>query len=321
MRNSEDSPALVSIVAPFYNESAVAERFLSELTATLSNPELRCRFELILVDDGSRDDTLDRIRQKTAECLFPTHILQLSRNFGHSSAVTAGLLHTTGDAVILMDSDLQDDPAAIPELIEKWREGNDVVYAIRSSRGESAILRLLFWCFYRILATVAMISLPSDAGNFGIMDRKVVDQLKSLPEQNRYFPGLRAWVGFSQTGIQIPRRVRTGSDVKVGLRGKWKLAMNALFSFSYVPLFFFRFLGALAMLFAAGMMCFALYHKFFTGLAIPMWTSIVCAVSLFGGLNIFGIGIVGEYVARIYDEVKGRPPFVIRGSFKSGPSA
>jgi dolichol-phosphate mannosyltransferase len=250
-------------------------------------------------------------------------VVHLSRNFGHTAAVAAGLDHACGDAVVLMDSDLQDDPEAIPRMVEKWREGFSVVYAIRSSREEPIWKRFLFRSFYRVLRLLSDVPFPVDAGNFSLMDRRVVDVLRGLSERNRYLPGLRAWAGFRQTGLPVRRRPRHDERTRVGLRGLWKLSMNAIFSFSYIPLGIFRLIGALSIGLSLLLMTYAICWKLFTTATIPSWTSQIVAIAFFGGINIFGIGIMGEYIARIYDELKSRPVYVVDRDVRTadGPAA
>jgi len=304
-------PLFLSVVAPVYNEAAVAKDFATEVRAALGALPWPIRCELILVDDGSTDDTaevLDRLAlQWPGEC----RVIHLCRNFGHSAAISAGLDHARGQAVILMDSDLQDDPSAFRGFVEKWLEGYAVVYAVRSSRQEPLPTRCAIAVFYRLLAWISASHIPPDAGTFSLMDRRVVEVLRAMPERNRFLPGLRAWAGFRQTGLPVPRRARHDRHSKVGLRGLWRLSMNAIFAFSYFPIFLFRALGALSLLACLGVIVFVLYHKLITGKAVTAWASQMLSTLFFGGINLLGIGVIGEYVARIYDELKGRPAYVI----------
>ena len=206
---------------------------------------------------------------------------------------------------------MQDDPACFDLFLQKWREGYDVVYSKRSSRQESVPLRFLFWLFYRILLLMSDTYIPPDAGNFALMDRRVVNTLLSLPEKNIYMPGLRAWVGFKQIGVPVPRRPRYDNSARTGLKGKWNLAFNAIFSFSFLPLIIFRVLGIMALTVSLTLASYTLYHKLISGLAVTAWASNLIAISFFGGLNLFGIGIIGEYISRIYNEVRGRPKYIV----------
>lgn len=311
MKVDARSSGLVSIVAPVYNERDVICQFVGEIYQVIKALTFSGSFELILVNDGSSDGSdqvLDQLKN-TDNCHLK--IIHLSRNFGHEAAVSAGLKSATGDAVILMDSDLQDDPAAIREFLENWQQGYDVVYAQRSSREENFLLRFLFWGFYKLLSLMANFKLPLHAGNFSLLDRKVVDHLNLLEERNRYLPGLRAWIGFKQTGIAVPRRKRYDKNTRVGFRGKWTLAMNAIFSFSYVPIFLFRLLGFLTILLSLFLMVFIPVMKTINNEYYDLFSMPIIWIAFFAGINLFGISVVGEYVARIYDEVKSRPKYIV----------
>ncbi len=299
-----------SIVAPVYNEVKFIEKFVDEIISVLASLNILDHTEIILVNDGSNDgsaEKIDALVEKHPGLVFGIH---LARNFGAPSAITAGISHSSGDAVIIMDSDGQDDPSAFEQFLNLWIKGYDVVYAIRKSRKEGWLFKSLAWLFYRILSFSSQISIPLDAGNYSLLDRKVVEAIKLCPERNRYLPGLRSWVGFKQTGIEIERRARYDKKNRVGFRGLWTLAMNAFFSFSYVPIFLFRIAGVISLFLCLGLILFALYHKLFTGLAVTAWASQLITTSFFGGINLLGIALLGEYIARIYDEVKGRPIYV-----------
>lgn len=301
---------LLSIVAPVYNEAEGIEGFVREVREHAAALECGGRVELVLVNDGSNDGTAAILDQLAASDPGAIRVVHLARNFGHGAAVAAGLDHARGNAVILMDADFQDDPAAFAPLLERWKAGYDVVYVERASRQENPLARGVFWLFYRVFKWVAATQSPLDAGTFGLMDRRVVDQLGKLPERNRYLPGLRAWVGFRQTGVPIPRRARYDRHTRVGLRGLWTLGMNAIFSFSYVPLFVFRIAGVLSMLLSLVLIAIAIYLHLSRNNVGP-WPAILAATSFLGGINLFGIGLLGEYIARIYDEVKCRPVYVV----------
>ncbi len=300
----------LSIVAPVYNEGSFIKTFVSEIIDVLNDMGITNNSEIILVNDGSKDETekiLDNLTETYSGLVFAIH---LARNFGQAPAITAGLHYASGDCIIIMDSDGQDDPKCFPRFIELWGKGYDVVFATRQKRKEGFLFRFCSWLFYRLLSISAQVSLPLDAGNFALIDRKVVEAIKLCPERNRYIPGLRGWVGFKQTGIEVERRARYDSKPRVGFRGLWTLAMNAFFSFSYVPLFFFRFAGAGSLILCFFLILFALYHKLITGLAVTAWASQLISISFFGGINLLGIALLGEYIARIYDEVKQRPLYI-----------
>ncbi|MDX1963198.1 MAG: glycosyltransferase family 2 protein [Pirellulales bacterium] len=238
-------------------------------------------------------------------------VLHLSRNFGHQAAVQAGLAHARGDAVILMDSDLQDEPRAIGTFVQQWRAGYDVVYALRRERKEAWWKRALFDGFHRLLARFATTKIPADAGNFSLMDRRVVRQITQLGESDRYLPGLRAWVGFRQTGVEVERNARYDDTPRVSLRGLVRLAKTAIFSFSSLPLTLFARIGYGATVLFLLLATYALGAKLFTSSALPGWTSHLLVGSFFGALNALGISMLGEYAVRIYDQVRGRPLFLV----------
>jgi dolichol-phosphate mannosyltransferase len=299
---------LVSVVLPVYNEAQV----LPELLRRVSDELAACglRYEIIFVDDGSRDQS-PHVLDQLAAADRRVGVVHLSRNFGHQAAVQAGLAHSRGDAVVLMDSDLQDAPEAIGQFLAQWQAGYDVVYAIRTGRKESVLKRLLFAAFHRLMSRVATVPLPADAGIFGLVDRRVARQIVALAENDRYFPGLRGWVGFRQTGIVVERNARYDQNPRVSLGGLMRLAKTAMFSFSTLPLSIFHVIGASAMAVFLGVSGFSLFCKLFTNLAIPGWTSYVLIGSFFGALNALGISILGEYVTRIYDQVRGRPLYLV----------
>ena len=299
---------LLSVVLPTYNEVAVLGALTEQLEGVFE--ELGLEYELIFVNDGSTDGS-DEALDGLARADSRVKVLHLSRNFGHQSALLAGLRHASGDAVIVMDSDLQDDPAAIGEFIQRWRAGYDVVYAIRTKRKEHAVKRLLFHGFYRVLGWVSRMPIPPDAGNFGLLDRRVVKQVAGLVDRDRYFPGQRCWVGFRQIGIPIERAARYDRTPRVSLLGLFRLAKSAVFSFSSLPLSLFYAIAAVSMLVFVGLSGYALYHKLFTNLAIAGWTSMTITASFFGALNALGIAVLGEYVVRIYDQVRNRPSYIV----------
>ena len=303
--------SVISVVAPFYNEVKNIKTFVEELENEFEKIGYADKHEMILVNDGSTDGSDRELERIITDHADKIKVIHLSRNFGHASAVYAGLEHASGEVIILMDSDMQDDPGCFNLFLQKWREGYDVVYSKRSSRRESAPLRFLFWLFYRILLLMSDTYIPPDAGNFALMDKRVVNILLSLPEKDIYVPGLRAWVGFKQIGVPVPRRLRYDNLPRTNLKGKWKLAFNAIFSFSYLPLIIFRVLGILALTVSLFLASYTLYHKLISGLAVTAWASNLITITFFGGLNLFGIGIIGEYISRIYNEVRGRPKYII----------
>jgi glycosyltransferase involved in cell wall biosynthesis len=302
------SQSFVSVVLPLYNELAAIDQLVGQLQRVLS--QVGCQFELVFVNDGSTDGSGQRL-DNLAQTFSFVRVIHLSRNFGHQPAVQAGLSHAQGDAVILMDSDLQDDPNSLNEMIARWQDGYDVVYAVRCGRKENLFKRCAFYSFYRILNAISNTPIPMDTGNFGLMDQQVVRHVAMLADYDRYFPGLRSWVGFRQIGISVERLARHDDQPRVSLRQLFALAKTAIFGFSRTPLSLFYVISLLAAVICVGCTAYTLYHKLVTGLAIPGWTSIATLVSFFGAVNLFGISVLGEYVVRIYDQVRGRPQFVV----------
>lgn len=303
------------MVLPVYNEAVTLRDFFGELLSAVA--PLGFDIEAVFINDGSADDSLAAMREIKDE--FGTRadveILEFTRNFGHQAAVTAGIEHATGDVVLIMDTDMQDDPAVIPAMVDKWRAGAEVVFATRTSRREPVLVRFLFSTYYRVFSSITPIEIPHAAGNFGLIDRRVADEIRHLPEHNRYYPGLRAWVGFRQAGVDAPRRGRSGGSSRVGLVGLAELAFDAFFGFSALPL---RLAFAAAVLLAlAGVVGIAVifYIKFFTDLAVTMWSSIMTLILFTASAQFFLIGLLGEYIARIYTEVKNRPLYIIRDRY------
>lgn len=302
------SQTAVSVVLPVYNESAVlstlVERIRDAVTSVVGE------LEIVFVNDGSSDDS-PQLLDELAETVCGVRVLHLSRNFGHQAAVHAGLQAARGDVVVVMDSDLQDDPKSLPQLLAAWEAGHDVVYAVRTQRKEGILKRALFYSFYRVLNRISDLPIPKDAGNFGVLDRRVVDRIGELTERDRYYPGLRRWVGFRQIGIQVERAARHDNQPRVSGWQLFRLAKTAIFSFSSFPLTVFYSIAAVSMLVCLAVTGFTLYHRFVTELAVPGWTSIIIASSFFGALNALGIAILGEYVIRIYDQVRARPQYIV----------
>ena len=299
---------LLSVVLPVFNEAGVLVDLLRRIgaaAATCSGDH-----EVIFVDDGSTDQS-PQILDQLAAANSRVRVVHLSRNFGHQAAVQAGLAHSRGDAVVLMDADLQDAPETIPRFVSHWRGGYNVVYAIRVGRKENLLKRSLFAAFHWLMSRVAASPIPADAGIFGLVDRRVARQILALAESDRYFPGLRGWVGFRQAGIVVERNARYDGRPRVSFRGLLRLAKTAMFSFSTLPLAIFHAIGAAALAVFLGASGFSLFCKLFTDWAIPGWTSYILVGSFFGALNALGISILGEYVVRIYDQVRGRPLYLV----------
>ncbi len=299
-----------SFVIPVYNE----EKSLTELYRRISAvmEQLDGPVELILVNDGSGDRSLQLLRnlqQKDPRICY----LNLARNFGHQIAVTAGLNFVRGQVIVILDADLQDPPELIPELVEKWRQGYQVVYAQRTQRRqEDWFKRFSAYFFYRLLKQLADVDIPTDTGDFCLLDRQVVDVLNAMPERNRYIRGLRSWIGFQQTAVKFKRDPRFAGDVKYTFGKSLALAVNGLVSFSKVPLRLSTYVGLLAAIAAILMALLVLYwrivvpHSPLTG-----FTIILVAIFFLGAVQLVSIGILGEYIGRIYEEVKGRPLYTL----------
>lgn len=298
---------LISVVLPVYNEVAVLGELTARLISTLDTDQHP--FEIIFVDDGSDDGSTEAIDTLATED-DRIRAIHFSRNFGHQAALHAGLTAANGAAIVIMDSDLQDDAAAIPRMIDMWESGFQVVYAVRTQRKEAPLKRALFYTFYRILRSISRIDIPADAGNFGLIDRRAAQHIVQLPEVSRFYPGLRSWVGFTQTGIEVERAERHDKTPRVTLSGLLSLARTALFSFSSTPLTLFYAVALLSCLACFGLTSFTLIQKL-NGAASPGWASGLITASFFGTLNALGIAILGEYVIRIFDQVRGRPQYII----------
>jgi len=300
--------ALISIVVPAYNEEEVLDEFHRQVAAELES--LTDDVEFVFVDDGSRDRTAAIMRSLTDRDPRVRSVL-LSRNFGHEAAIEAGLRESRGDAVVVMDADLQDGPDILPRLVSAWREGADVVYAVRKGRKEGRVLRTAFSGFYRLAEKVMSIDLPRDAGPFSLMDRRVVDVLNAMPEKGRYFPGLRAFAGFRQVSLEAERGERLAGETKYSLVKRTIGATNAIFSFSKLPLRLMTGLGFLmAVLAVLGFIWVIVGAIIGTDLARG-WTSIMTVVFFLAAAGFLFMGILGEYVGKIYDEVRGRPNYVV----------
>jgi len=299
---------LISLVVPAYNEEEVLEAFHREVSEEIDR--LPDDFEFVFIDDGSRDQTAPIMRQLAARDPRVRAVI-LSRNFGHEAAIEAGLRAARGDAVIVMDADLQDGPEIIPRLIGAWREGADVVYAVRKGRKEGRLLRAAFSGFYGLASRVMSIDLPRDAGPFSLMDRQVVDVINDLPEKGRYFPGLRAFAGFRQVPVEAERRERAAGETKYSLVKRTLGGTNAIFSFSKLPLRLMTFMGFLMTILAvAGLIWVIIGAIFGTGTA-QGWTSVMTVMFFLAAFIFTFLGILGEYVGKIYDEVRARPNYVV----------
>lgn len=298
---------LLSVIVPLYNEEEIVAKTFSVLEQELAEID----HELIFVNDGSTDRT-----REILESLLPqtpqNRLINFSRNFGHQAAFSAGLRHARGRAVVIIDGDLQDPPALIHDMLKKWEEGYQVVYAQRKKRkGETFFKKASAHAFYKILHALTSIDIPMDTGDFRLMDRVVVDQLNALPERNRFLRGLVCWVGFKRIGILYDRKERTAGKSKYPLRKMLRLAMDGITSFSTTPLKISFLTGMLATIVAFGLFVWSVLEKFLNPVTtVPGWASLMTAIVFFGGIQLMSIGILGEYIGRIYEEVKQRPLYI-----------
>lgn len=307
--NAPSASPLLSIVGPVYNEEALLEEFclrVIEVLEALGEP-----FELVLVNDGSRDHSLDILHRMHARDAR-VKVINFSRNFGLQAALTAGLDHACGQAIIVMDTDLQDPPEVVPRLIAKWREGYQLVYAQRAERaGETWFKKVTASAFYRLIDKITNINIPVDTGEFRLMDRKVVDALISMREYNRFMRGMSVWVGYRQTGITYERDARKAGETKFSLSKMVRLALDGITSFSYLPLQLATYLGFfVAVLSLVFLLAVLLLRSFFPDFFYGQATTLAMVLFL-GSVQLIFLGVIGEYLGRIYDEVKRRPLYIV----------
>ncbi|MHB8363632.1 MAG: glycosyltransferase family 2 protein [Vulcanimicrobiaceae bacterium] len=315
----------LSIVVPLFNEEANVDPLLERIAGIVERLPGNPSYEIVLVNDGSRDGTLARIREQLLR--RPNLVLlNLSRNFGHQLAATAGIDAAHGDAVVLMDGDLQDPPELIERFVERWRAGYDVVYAVRRSRkGESAFKLATARLFYRTIKRLTNVAIPVDAGDFRLMSRRVVEALKRSRERHRFLRGMVSWIGYNQTGVEYDRDKRRSGTTKYPFSKMLSFAIDGITSFSDVPLRFASYLGFIASTFAFLYGIFVIVVRLFDIKGIPGfergWASTIVTVLFLGGIQLIGIGILGEYIGRIYDEVKARPLYLVAEIERSAPPA
>jgi polyisoprenyl-phosphate glycosyltransferase len=298
---------MLSIVIPVLNEAPTIPELVRRLRNALSD---LADFEVVFVNDGSTDSTGPLLRRLQDDDKR-IKSLHLARSFGHQSAIVAGLRAAGGDAVVVMDGDLQDSPDVIGQFVAKWREGYDVVYAVRSHRQEGWRKRTAYRIFYRVLAAISQVGIPLDSGDFCLMDRRVVDTLNAMPEQPRFLRGLRSWVGFRQIGVEVARDPRYAGRPKYTLVKLTRLAFDGFFSMSHRPLQLASLLGigVAALAIALGVLLVLL--KIFYGISLLGWTSLMVGILFVGGVQLICLGILGEYLGRVYEETRNRPPYVI----------
>jgi dolichol-phosphate mannosyltransferase len=302
-------PFRLSLAIPIYNEEEVLPELLRR-TRDVLNQMPGGPHEIVFVDDGSSDRTpallAEAVRDDPRICA-----VTLSRNFGHQTALTAALDYVTGDATVVIDGDLQDPPETIPLLVEKFQQGYDVVFVQRVKRKEPLWLRACFWFFYRLMAALSDFQLPLDSGDFGLMSSRVVEQVRQMKEHHRYVRGLRSWVGFRQIGIPIERAERLAGESKYNVWKRFKGAADGIFAFSVVPLRAATVAGAVGILLALLVAVYSVYAKFMLHQTVPGWTGLMVSISFLSGINLLFLGIIGEYVGRIYEEIKSRPLYVV----------
>lgn len=308
MSKTTQNKKLISCVVPVFNEEEVIAEFVAALDETLKG--LNYPYEMLLIDDGSQDNTFTIIQQLRTQ--FPIRYLRFSRNFGKEKAISAGLDHARGDAVILMDSDFQHPLELLSEFVRQWEQGYDMVYAVRQNRSdESWLKRTCAKAFYQFTSKINHINIPANAGDFRLLDRKIVNALQQLPERNRFMKGLYSWVGFKQIAIPFKVQPRKSGTSQWSFYSLLDLAITGITSFTAFPLRMIA-LGGIgvataALLYAAWIIISTLIF----GIQTPGWATIVTAITFFGGLQLFAIGVVGEYIGRIFDEVKYRPHYII----------
>lgn len=301
---------LLSVIIPVYYEEAVVQACYEELRRVMFKN--KWQYEFIFVNDGSKDKTLEILRKISKEDIN-VKIIDFSRNFGHQIAVTAGIFHCVGDIAVIIDADLQDPPNVIEEMVTKWQEGYDVVYAKRKKRkGETLFKLVTAKYFYRFLHYMSEIEIPMDTGDFRLMDRRAIEAFKQMPERNRFVRGMVSWVGFDQTYVEYERDERFAGETKYPFKKMLRFATDGIISFSTKPLKMVRSLGFMTIIIAIGLLLYSLISKFIMHSVVSGWTSLMVAITFFSGVQLFSIGLLGEYIARIYDESKGRPLYLIK---------
>jgi glycosyltransferase involved in cell wall biosynthesis len=304
---------LLSIVIPIFNEEATIPELESRLTPLLGQiaASKNLDWEVVFINDGSRDRSLELLRA-IAKRDRRFRVISFSRNFGHQMAITAGMDRAEGDAVVVMDADLQDPPEVVEQMIDRWREGYDVVYGVRAKReGETLFKKATAALFYRSLRALTGVSIPVDAGDFRLMSRIVVVTMRALRERNRFIRGLVSWVGFKQVAVTYDRHARFAGETKYPLRKMIRFALDGVTSFSTLPLRAATWLGVLSGVLAVGVGLWSIYVKFFIRGVVPGWTTIMILVAFSSSAQLIMMGILGEYIGRAYDELKGRPLYIV----------
>ena len=304
------SRTVCSILIPMYNEEQVIEETYHRLKKVMD--QIGESYELVFVNDGSKDKSAQIISDlaKTDESI---RLIDFSRNFGHQIAVTAGLDYVQGEAIVIIDADLQDPPEVIPQMLEKWREGYDVVYGKRIKRqGETVFKKITAHVYYRVLGALTDGNIPTDTGDFRLIDRKVCEAIKKLPEKNRFLRGMVNWVGFNQIPVEYVRDERWAGETKYPFKKMLKFAADGIFSFTYKPLKLATYIGLFLSVVGFLYLLVVLFQKLFTDTALTGWASIMAVTLVFHGITLVILGIIGEYIGRIYEEVKGRPLYIVK---------
>ena len=306
----------ISLIIPLYNEEKVFHLLVQRLDTLIESSQYR--LEIVMINDGSRDKTPELMREKALKSPNYTSVF-LSRNYGHQVAVSAGMSHARGtEAVMIIDGDLQDPPELLTAFYDKIKEGYEVVFAIRKKRKENFVKRFMYWLFYRILNRLSEIDIPLDSGDFSMISRRVCDIIVAMPERSRFLRGMRTWVGFKQIGVEYERDKRMAGDSKYTLKALFKLAYDGIFNFSYVPLKLITSLGLYTILISLIYITYVLVKKLL-GYELPSgFTTLIMAITLFSGVQLISLGVIGEYLARIYLQVKNRPLFLVDNVIQDG---
>ena len=311
--DSKRSPDLLSVVAPVLDEEDTLERFYGRVVAALEG----IPFELVLADDGSTDST-PQILERLAEADPRVRVIALSRSFGYQAAVTAGLDHARGDAVVTIDADLQDPPELIPQLVDRWREGSDVVYAVRRQRpGETRTKLLTARWFTRLFSALSELDIPADAGDFRLLDRRALDEVLAMRERSRFLRGMTVWVGFTQSSVPYDREPRGAGESRYRWRTLVRISFDAITSFSRVPLQIATVVGFVVSAIAFLAIPYAIIARILGVSYVKGFSTLLLAVLFLGGVQLITLGIIGEYLGRVYDEVKARPLYVVRDRINS----
>ncbi len=306
----------INIIVPLFNEEESLSELKIRLTKVMDSSSFT--FEVILVDDGSKDNTAEMMKQISQED-SRFHSVFLSRNFGHQLALAAGLQYINAtEGAFIIDADLQDPPELFNEIFHYLNEGYDVIYAVRRSRKSSFLLKLSYWAFYRIMKRFSYIDIPLDSGNFSLISRRVADHINSMPEESRFFSGMRSWVGFKQISVPFDRAERKFGKTKYSWSKLISLALNGIFNFSKYPVRFTMTLGIIAMIVSMVYFGITLFKKIFVGDVPSGFTALLFTIIMFGGLQLIAIGILGEYVLRIFFQVKNRPLFIVKDRIQNG---